>query len=61
MRLSDMSKEEYAAYEQGFDDGELKAIHCAFGGYSRPERFFDTPAECEAYDFGFDRGFNSVD
>lgn len=58
--IRDLTAEQYAIYEQGFEDGANHAINVAFQK-APPYRDYDTPEERCLYDWGRDDGFNSID
>lgn len=48
------------AYMLGFEDGHTAAIHCCTG-YEKRYHNFETVDEVEAYEEGYDDGYESID
>lgn len=56
-----MTDKERKAFDLGLRHGVERAIDIAFGHKAFGHMVFDTPAEEEAYNRGYDRGYNSID
>ena len=60
MRISDMTKKQYATYLRGVDDGEHNAINACYGG-RRSAPIFDSEEEADLYMQGYGAGYDAID